>query len=728
MTNKQIKRINKKIAITSFIFLNAGLFLGLFIAYFLYDNYKNLGFAFKNNVLVFMWKAFKSHWWITICCYVGLNLLWLCIFIFLPLLRRKFRLRVNKNTNIWMYNEPKNLGDKHDLKNYVVNKPFEEGHNDKPGWIIKANLKKGYILTENQTLILGGTGAGKSQKIIIPSIYYNMSLNKDKKPNMVITDLKGELTQIFAKPLENHGYDVKVLDLINIKNSMGFNILGSIWDICFRDPNIPDFDSAFKEIDLLVYNLYKWNLSGPDGSWQIGGVEILYNLLCALLLMGYYFKENFTSADFNLNNLFLLLNQNTFVKGAWFNKLFNRGNLIKPARNVKASLSFYIETPSKQLAGYMGFAVQAISPYIKESKLNDLISTNEIRINELFTQHKNKPFCVLIKIPEQDETRNNVILSFISQLYQEAIHFAESKDSKKLDRDLLFLLDEFGNLPPIPAIQTKLSASRGRGIFFACVLQSINQLENKYENAAKTIKDVFNSWIFLGGINNKQTLEEISYLVGKEEINKTSTTTSQNNTSKTISSQEKFGIDTAELQRLPKNQVLILQKQEKALLLEIEFAYKYLKYSLNKGTDHLLNHLKEVEIKCIDFNKFDLNNNIAPDNVDDLIKETMKLEADIKALEKERDDAINDFAKQENISISINDLIKFCEFNWMSVRKFVDLTEQRMFKHFSKKIEMGIPLTLIEQKQLKEFLITKIKPFYFSIKTYSENSNDISNE
>ncbi|VEU75389.1 conjugal transfer coupling protein TraG [Mycoplasmopsis maculosa] len=718
--NNDKKRFNKKIKVISIILVNLALWMLLFIGYFLYDNYKRLQEAFKNNILKVMWRSFNNYWWITITAFLVVNLFMILIYWVIPKLFKRVKVKNNDYSKVWMYNEVKNLGDKKEFdENYRIKKPFKEGFNENSGWVIKANLKEGYILSENQTLILGGTGSGKSQKIIIPSIFYNMMLKDDKKPNMVITDLKGELTSIFAKPLKNHGYSVKVLDLIKLKNSMGFNVFSSIWDLCFKDKNKVAFDEAFKQIDILVYNLKKWNLAGnSEEFWARGGIEILYNLICAMLLMGFYFKDDFKKEDFNFNNLLGLLDINTFKNGAWFYKLFDRQDLSKEFITIKNSLLSYINLPEKQLAGHLGFSTQAVLPYVKESWINNLVLTDEIKINELFDNNKSKPFAVLIKIPEDDETRSSIAINFILQLYQKAINVAEDNDNGKLYRNLFYFLDEFGNLPAIPGMQTKLSAGRGRGIFFACVLQSLTQLEDKYKDAGKTIKDVFNSWIFLGGINNQKTLEEISSLIGKEEYKKTSTTTGSSTKSETSSTQERQAIEMAELQKLRKNQILILQKQEKALLLNIKFAYEYLKYNQKDGTEHLKNNLKDVLIREINFMDFKISENSNLNNKE-LVETEFNKNNNSQIVEETN--KMVETIKNEEKPITINDLIKYIKSNVDFVKAFLSNED---FELLMELLNKNNNLTSDEKQNLKVLLI-KVKPFYMLY--FKDKQEDVEN-
>uniref|UniRef100_UPI003080DE96 TraM recognition domain-containing protein n=1 Tax=Mesomycoplasma ovipneumoniae TaxID=29562 RepID=UPI003080DE96 len=74
----------------------------------------------------------------------------------------------------------------------------------------------------------------------------------------------------------------------------------------------------------------------------------------------------------------------------------------------------------------------------------------------------------------------------INNCYSSLILIANSKPNRRNFRDFLFLGDEFGNLPSVYQMATKMSTSASYGIYFALVLQNIQQLA-KYGKENDTI-------------------------------------------------------------------------------------------------------------------------------------------------------------------------------------------------------------------------------------------------
>ncbi len=99
-------------------------------------------------------------------------------------------------------------------------------------------------------------------------------------------------------------------------------------------------------------------------------------------------------------------------------------------------------------------------------------------------------------------------------------------------------MDEFGNFTTIPSFANKLTVGGGRGIRFNLFVQSLAQMDEKYnKEVAKTVKGNCQTWIYLQADDN-ETLEEISKKLGNYTVasNSHSTSYSKNSSSSTSAS------------------------------------------------------------------------------------------------------------------------------------------------------------------------------------------------
>ena len=85
---------------------------------------------------------------------------------------------------------------------------------------------------------------------------------------------------------------------------------------------------------------------------------------------------------------------------------------------------------------------------------------------------------------------------------------ALEKYNGKLPTMVNFIFDEFANIGTIPDIEQTIAVTRSRNIGISIILQSVAQLESRYDKKAKTIIDCCDTTLFLGG-KEKSTLKEL---------------------------------------------------------------------------------------------------------------------------------------------------------------------------------------------------------------------------
>jgi type IV secretion system protein VirD4 len=102
---------------------------------------------------------------------------------------------------------------------------------------------------------------------------------------------------------------------------------------------------------------------------------------------------------------------------------------------------------------------------------------------------------------------------FASCVHRAARHHGLAQPHRKLDPGLLFALDEL-HLCPVD-LPAWLADSAGKGIQVAAVIHSTGQLRDKYgEHGANTVWSTAGTKIFLPGIHDTTTLEDVSRLCG----------------------------------------------------------------------------------------------------------------------------------------------------------------------------------------------------------------------
>ena len=141
----------------------------------------------------------------------------------------------------------------------------------------------------------------------------------------------------------------------------------------------------------------------------------------------------------------------------------------------------------------------------------------DLEINSLEIKYTEQPTAVFMVIPDYDPSNHVIGSIFISQLYTELAVNCKETPNKKCFRRVHFILDEFGNMPPIDNMDGIMTVCLGRNILFNLVIQSYTQLNTKYDKGAQTIKENCQNHILIMS-NDADTIEEISKKCGHKTI------------------------------------------------------------------------------------------------------------------------------------------------------------------------------------------------------------------
>ena len=409
---------------------------------------------------------------------------------------------------------------------------------------------------------MDGSGSGKSASYSKPNAYQKLG-------SYVFTDPKGELYDDTAGYLQRNGYKIKVLNLVNPKNSDGYNPLAHI--------------KSDLDVDVIASTIIKGQgkSSSSDPFWDDTAEMLLKALIYYLIATRPPEEQNLASCA-------------EMVRAAAADS--NGSNLLKEMMSVlpidHPARTYYknVEVASEKTFSSILVSVQAKLGKFDSKDIAEVTSTDTINFDEIGTT-----LTSLYVISSDTHTAYDFLLTiFFAQLIQQLYDLADRSPGGKLKVPTFFILDEFANIGQIPDFDKKISTSRSRKISFSVILQNLDQLEAIYEKSYETIMGNCDTHLFLGS-NSTKTVEYFSKALGEKTISRNSTSKSKDkdgHKSGTSDSEQIMAralMTPDELRRMSMDYCIIYEKGIKPVKAHKLFFFK-------------TNMIKE-------FNKFKLNHN-----------------------------------------------------------------------------------------------------------------------
>lgn len=204
---------------------------------------------------------------------------------------------------------------------------------------------------------------------------------------------------------------------------------------------------------------------------------------------------------------------------------------------------------------------------LKNSKYLKLISHRRNKqihldyIDWINVHYSNKPIAIFMITPDYDQSKNMITTTFVDQLYTVLMENASKTRGKKCFRRVHFILDEFGNMPALTDLDTKLSVCLSRNVLFDLAVQSYSQLFSKYNKEVGQIaKENCQNHIIIKTLD-VSTLEEVSKRIGKKTVvsNNRTEKVMDISSSSSMSAQEEYLMTTERLEAMLEHEMIVLK-------------------------------------------------------------------------------------------------------------------------------------------------------------------------
>lgn len=318
-------------------------------------------------------------------------------------------------------------------------------YGEKDGMVIS---RKPDCMLSPHLAVLGSTGTRKS-RTLARGLIISSAL---KGESICCCDPKGELASDTKIYLEEKGYKVKILNLVDPKASSRFDGLEGALEN-------PTFVANIVEAIIV-------NTGGPKGDHFFDAAEA--NLLSALIFMQ---MEN-GSGEYPT------------IKGAYWTLLESRSidelsdafdELPSGSRGLLAYNLF--RKASANVQGNVIIGLGSRLSVLQNEEIAELMSYPDMDMLSL-GREKTAYFLVL---SDQDNTMRFVSATFFSLLFIRLVQYADSLPGRRLPVPVNLILDELCSVVgTIHSFHIKLSNVRSRAINISYFIQGIGQLQNRY--------------------------------------------------------------------------------------------------------------------------------------------------------------------------------------------------------------------------------------------------------
>lgn len=343
------------------------------------------------------------------------------------------------------------------------------------------------------TLVCGGSGSGKTRFFAKPNLF-------QCNTSFVVLDPKGELTRDTGNLLKSHGYDVRVLDLINMDQSFCYNPFAYL--------------KTDNDVQRLVTNLFK--ATTPKGSQSN---DPFWDTAASMLLMAliFYLKYEAPEEEQNFPMVMEMMRYGEVHEDDDFyqsplDELFRRLEMQDPNHIAVKYYKDYHSGSAKTLKSIQITLASRLEKFNLET-VNKLTMTDELDLSSI----GEKKVALFAIIPDNDTSFNFLVSMLYTQLFQQLFWLADHKYHGRLPIHVHFLMDEFANVSLPDDFDKILSVMRSREVSVSIILQNLAQLKALFEKQWESIVGNCDEFLYLGG-NEQSTHKYVSELLGKATI------------------------------------------------------------------------------------------------------------------------------------------------------------------------------------------------------------------
>ena len=341
-------------------------------------------------------------------------------------------------------------------------------------------------------LVIGGSGAAKTRSFVLPNI---LTANT----NYVITDPKSEVLLATGGYFKEQGYDVRVLNLVNLEQSDGYNP--------FR--YLRDEKDVLKLVNNLIQSTTPKGSHESDPFWTKAETALLQAIILMLFQEAPEYEQNFSMVMRVLEYAEVREEDEGHVSP--LDLLFESIERRKPDSVAVRQYKVFKLAAGKTAKSILVSTAVRLAPF----NLPQIQALTDHDDMDLYTLGEKKVALYAV-IPDNDNTFNFLVSLLYAQAFQALYYSADQIHHGPLPRHVRFVLDEFAAMP-LPGFTRELATMRSRSISASVIIQNMAQIKELYKDSWETIPGNCDTILYLGG-NESSTHKYVSEMLGKATI------------------------------------------------------------------------------------------------------------------------------------------------------------------------------------------------------------------
>ena len=341
-------------------------------------------------------------------------------------------------------------------------------------------------------LVIGGSGAAKTRSFVFPNI---LTANT----NYVITDPKAEVLLATGGYLKEQGYDVRVLNLVNLEQSDGYN------PFCY----LRDEKDVLKLVNNLIQSTTPKGSHESDPFWTKAETALLQAIILMLFQEAPEYEQNFSMVMRVLEYAEVREEDEGHVSP--LDLLFESIERRRPDSVAVRQYKVFKLAAGKTAKSILVSTAVRLAPF----NLPQIQALTDHDDMDLYTLGEKKVALYAV-IPDNDNTFNFLVSLLYAQAFQALYYSADQIHHGPLPRHVRFVLDEFAAMP-LPGFTRELATMRSRSISASVIIQNMAQIKELYKDSWETIPGNCDTILYLGG-NESSTHKYVSEMLGKATI------------------------------------------------------------------------------------------------------------------------------------------------------------------------------------------------------------------